>query len=236
MVAARGARHRGLTRHPRRPHGRNHARHLGHHARRVPGCLRGRVLATLAWSEIRRRRILREATGDHVPDIRELDPCELALVTHGEPEARAVALLNLEPLDVVHIDNASARSIARAAPDEDAVVSTRDARRLHKEWTERMQSEAELAPRATTVGATGASLHAGSCRLEAGLAELVGQHGESRLETIETDADVDKCTHALRSDLVDRGYLLVPRHLAAVVGGRGLRRVRLGQGASATSW
>jgi hypothetical protein len=165
-------------------------------------------LATLAWSELRRHRILREALTDHVPDIRDLDPCELALLTHGERDARTVALLNLERLDVVQIENASAGSIALAVPDHDAAVSKRDARRQQQEWVERMQGEAELAPRATTVATNCSCDGTGSCRLEVGLTELVRTRGEVKLETIETDAAVDECTRALRRDLVDREYLL----------------------------
>src|SRR4051794_14585697 len=80
-------------------------------------------LATLVWSELRRHRILRNATPDPVPDIRDLDPCDVALLTHGPDEARAVALLDLERIGVVQIDNAAANSIARAVPDDDGAAS-----------------------------------------------------------------------------------------------------------------
>ncbi len=120
----------------------------------------------------------------------------------------AVALLNLERVGVVQIENATAGSIARAVPDEDAAASKADARRLRKEWTEHMQSEAELAPRATTIAATGSRPRAESCRLEVGLAEFVATRNESMLEAIATDPGVEDCAHALRADLVDRGYLL----------------------------
>ena len=165
-------------------------------------------LVTLVASELRRRRILRDATPDPVPNIRELDPCEHALVIHGEDNTRADALLNLEPASVSSRSRTPPRAPSPAVPDEDAAASKADARRLRKEWTEYMQSEAELAPRATTIAATGSRPRAESCRLEVGLAEFVATRNESMLEAIATDPGVEDFRARALSRLVDRGYLL----------------------------
>jgi uncharacterized protein (TIGR04222 family) len=163
---------------------------------------------TLGVSEWRRRRILEDATNGRTPSLAELDPCEIALVAQDARDARTVALLALECEHVVEIENATAGTLVRSAPDESAASSKRRARHERTEWLQQMQNEAEQSPRVTTITTTGAGPDPGACPLERAIAELVWESGEVTLETIEADPTVVERLGMLRADLVARGFLL----------------------------